>query len=112
MTTEQHVGEPAEEWARTYDSPEFQSLRKRFRRFVFPMTVLFLAWYALYVLLADYAHEFMSAKVAGNITVGLVFGLLQFVSTFVITWLYVRYADRELDPIADELRARVEGTDR
>ncbi len=112
MTTEQHVGEPAEEWARTYDSPEFQRLRKRFRRFVFPMTVLFLAWYALYVLLADYAHEFMSAKVAGNITVGLIFGLLQFVSTFVITWLYVRYADRELDPIADELRARVEGTDR
>ncbi|MBF6329690.1 DUF485 domain-containing protein [Nocardia transvalensis] len=108
MTTEQ-AGAPAEDWARTYDSPEFQGLRRRFRRFVFPMTALFLAWYALYVLLADYAHGFMSQKVMGNITVGLIFGLLQFVSTFVITALYVRFADRELDPVADELRTELEG---
>ncbi|MFI5779684.1 DUF485 domain-containing protein [Nocardia sp. NPDC051570] len=108
MTTEHHAGE----WAQVYDSPEFQRLRRRFRIFVFPMTVLFLAWYALYVLLADYAHEFMSAKVAGNITVGLIFGLLQFVSTFAITALYVRYADRKLDPLADALRERMEGADR
>ncbi|MFF0487914.1 DUF485 domain-containing protein [Nocardia sp. NPDC004068] len=103
------VDRPVGEWDEVYASPEFQSLRRRFRVFVFPMTVLFLAWYALYVLLADYAHGFMSAKVAGNITVGLIFGLLQFVSTFVITALYVRYADRRLDPLADELRERVEG---
>jgi uncharacterized membrane protein (DUF485 family) len=72
------------------------------------MTALFLLWYLLYVLLADYAHGFMSTKLFGNITVGLVFGLLQFVSTFVITGLYVRYANRRLDPVADEIRARVE----
>ncbi|MBB5911287.1 uncharacterized membrane protein (DUF485 family) [Nocardia transvalensis] len=112
MTTEERLAEPAGEWSRIYDGPDFQRLRRRFRLFVFPMTALFLAWYALYVLLADYAHDFMSQKVWGNITVGLIFGLLQFVSTFVITWLYVRYADRELDPIADELRAELEGTDR
>ncbi|MCM6774290.1 DUF485 domain-containing protein [Nocardia sp. CDC159] len=109
---EQHVGEPEGEWAEVYDSPEFQRLRRRFRLFVFPMTVLFLAWYALYVLLADYAHDFMSAKVVGSINVGLIFGLLQFVSTFAITALYARYAGRELDPIADELRERMEGAHR
>ena len=49
------------------------------------MTGLFLAWYLLYVLLANYAPSFMAIKVVGNINVGLVFGLLQFVSTFVIT---------------------------
>lgn len=27
-------------------SPEFQELRTRLRRFVFPVTVFFLAWYA------------------------------------------------------------------
>ena len=47
------------------------------------MTGLFLAWYLLYVLLADYAHDFMSTKVVGNINIGLILGLLQFVSTFV-----------------------------
>ena len=54
----------------------------------------------------------MSAKICGNITVGLIFGLLQFVSTFAITIWYVRYADRRLDPLAEQLRDELEGGDR
>lgn len=87
---------------------EFGELRRRFRRFVFPMTALFLAWYFLYVLLAAYAPDFMSQKVYKEINVGLLFGFGQFLSTFVITILYVRWADREFDPRADALHARLE----
>jgi uncharacterized membrane protein (DUF485 family) len=90
------------------ESPEFANLRKTFRGFVFPMTVAFFAWYALYVILSAYARDFMDTKVVGNINVALIFGLLQFVSTFVIAWLYARFAGRKLDPLADDLRARVE----
>ncbi|MEV7044483.1 DUF485 domain-containing protein [Amycolatopsis sp. NPDC051061] len=110
-STEHDVGgaEPQTDWETIQGSPEFTDLRRRLRVFVFPMTALFLLWYLLYVLLADYAHGFMSTKLAGNINVGLVFGLLQFVSTFVITGLYVRYANRKLDPVSDEIRARIEG---
>ncbi|TCO47548.1 uncharacterized membrane protein (DUF485 family) [Kribbella antiqua] len=90
-------------------SPDFSELRRRFRRFVFPMTGLFLVWYFLYVLLADYAHDFMSQKVGGNITVALLFGLGQFVSTFAITMIYVRWADRRLDADADRMRRLIEG---
>ena len=97
-------------WERAHESTEFRELRSRLRRFVFPMTAVFLLWYLLYVLLADYAHGFMSTKLVGNINVGLVFGLLQFVSTFLITFLYVRFADRRLDPLAAELRTEIEGT--
>jgi uncharacterized membrane protein (DUF485 family) len=97
------------EWERVQASPEFVQLRKRLRNFVFPVSAIFLLWYLLYVLLADYAHPFMSTKLVGNINVGLVFGLLQFVSTFVITGLYVRYANRQLDPIAEKIREDLEG---
>ena len=97
------------QWHSVHDSPEFQTLKRRLRIFVFPMTALFLGWYALYVVLADYAHDFMATKVVGNINVGLILGLLQFVSTFAITGLYVWYADRKLDPIADRLRDEIEG---
>jgi uncharacterized membrane protein (DUF485 family) len=90
-------------------SPDFSELRRRFRRFVFPMTGLFLVWYFVYVLLADYAHGFMSHKVGGNITVGLLFGFGQFVSTFAITLLYVRWADQKFDPEAEKLRDLIEG---
>jgi uncharacterized membrane protein (DUF485 family) len=87
----------------------FQQLRKRHRSFVFPMAIAFLLWYFAYVLLADYAVGFMSTKVWGNINVGLILGLLQFVSTFAITGWYVSYSNRKLDPIASEIRHEIEG---
>ncbi|MCA4133729.1 DUF485 domain-containing protein [Arthrobacter sp. M4] len=90
-------------------TPRFRELRKRHRSFVFPMAVAFLLWYFAYVLLADYAVGFMSTKVWGNVNVGLILGLLQFVSTFGITAWYVSYSNRRLDPIAQEIRTEIEG---
>ena len=96
------------DYQRVQRSQEFQDLRRRFRRFVFPMTAFFLLWYLLYALLAAYAHDFMSIRVAGNITVGLLMGLGQFVTTFVITMAYARWANRTQDPVADRLRDHIE----
>lgn len=90
-------------------SPEFVDLRRRFRRFVFTLTALFLGWYFLYVLLSSFAPDFMASKVWGNITIGLIFGLLQFVTTFAITIAYVRWADRNFDSAAAQLRDHMEG---
>jgi uncharacterized membrane protein (DUF485 family) len=106
--------DPADEgeYVRIQQSRQFQELRRRHRSIVFPLAAVFLAWYFLYVLLADYAHDFMGKKVAGNITVGLVMGLLQFVSTFVITTVYVRFANNKLDPMAKQIREEIEGADR
>lgn len=97
-----------EEYLAAQESPEFVELKRRFRRFAFPMTVAFLTWYLLFVLLSTYATDFMSTRVVGNINVGLIFGLLQFVSTFAITHIYVSHANRNTDPIADEMRNRLE----
>jgi uncharacterized membrane protein (DUF485 family) len=72
------------------------------------MTAAFLAWYFLYVLLSTYAHDFMSRSVVGNIHVGLVFGLLQFLSTFAVTMAYARWADTKLDSERERLREIVE----
>ena len=97
-----------EEYREAQASPEFQQLKKRFRAFAFPMTVAFLAWYLLYVLLSTYASDFMGRPVFGNVSVGIIFGLLQFVSTFAITHIYVAHANKRTDPIADEMRERLE----
>ncbi|MFC6011921.1 DUF485 domain-containing protein [Nocardia lasii] len=99
----------ADEWLEVQASPQFQDLRNRLRRFIFPMTALFLVWYVSYVVLGAYAHDFMAHKVFGNINVGLLLGLGQFVSTFLITGLYVRFANRELDPRAAAIREELEG---
>ena len=50
----------------------------------------------------------MATKVVGNINIALVFGLLQFVTTFGIAIWYARFAARRMDPIADRLRDQYE----
>ncbi|TXR52321.1 DUF485 domain-containing protein [Quadrisphaera setariae] len=92
-------------------SEEFEALRRSFRRVVFPTTAAFLAWYALYVLLAAYAPELMGTRLGGTtITLGLVLGLGQFATTFAITMAYRRWADRRFDARAEALRERITGT--
>ncbi len=91
---------------RLHETAEFDELRRRFRKFVFPATAGFLVWYLLYVFMSNWATDFMSQKVVGNINVALVFGLLQFVTTFGLAYFYARYMNREVDPIARQLEAR------
>jgi uncharacterized membrane protein (DUF485 family) len=66
--------------------------------------VFFLVWYAGYVLLGAFAIDFMATRVWGNVNVGLLLGLAQFVTTFLITGLYIRFANRQLDPRAAAIR--------
>lgn len=89
-------------------SHEFQQLKYRFRRFVFPWSVAFMVWFFAYVLMSTYAKDFMSQPVFGLVNVGLIFGLLQFVTTFGITMLYVRFANKTIDPMTAKLRAELE----
>ena len=110
-TSEEARPSSGPDWVAIDESADFAVLRRRLRSFVFPMTAAFLVWYLLYVLLSDYAHDFMSTKVFGNINIGLIFGLLQFVSTFLITGLYVRHANRKLDPVAEKIRHDIEGAE-
>ncbi|MEC3973891.1 DUF485 domain-containing protein [Amycolatopsis sp. H20-H5] len=92
------------DYDRIQHSKEFVALRKRFRRFVFPMSLAFFAWYMTYVFLAAYAHDFMSTKVFGQINVGIILGIGQFASTIVIMVAYLRFANRRIDPEVAAIR--------
>lgn len=102
-------GPDPQAYLRAAATPQFVELRRRYRGFAFPMTIAFLVWYFTFVLAAVFAPGFMATPVLGNVNVGIVFGLLQFVSTGLITWLYVRHANRRLDPLATEIRHELEG---
>ncbi|WP_119289842.1 DUF485 domain-containing protein [Streptomyces sp. YIM 130001] len=98
----------AEAFLEEQESAEFGELRRAHRSFAFPLTVAFVLWYLLYVLLSNYAGDFMGTKLFGNINVALVLGLAQFATTFLIAWLYSRHAARKLDPRAAEIKSRLE----
>ncbi|MFE0103018.1 DUF485 domain-containing protein [Streptomyces sp. NPDC059009] len=102
-------GPTTEEFIAVQESAEFGELRRAHRSFAFPLTVAFIAWYLVYVLLSNYAGDFMGTKVVGNINVALVLGLAQFLTTFLIAWWYSRHAATKLDPKAEAIKSRMEG---
>jgi len=89
-------------------SPEFQELRSTFRGFTFPMMIASLVWYIFYVILATFMPEFM-ARPFLSLNVGLWLGLAQFITTFLITWIYVRWANQNIEPRAAHIRQEMEG---
>jgi uncharacterized membrane protein (DUF485 family) len=97
-----------EVYERLHATADFRELRRRYRGFAIPWTIAFLTWYLLYVVMSNWAHDFMSLQVVGHVNVALIFGILQFVSTFVIARLYATHADKELDPLAERLRHQYE----
>lgn len=85
-------------------SAAFQEVRRRYRRFVVPGVIVFLAWYVGYVVTATTAPGLMARPVAGAVNVGMLAGLGQFLTTFVLAWAYARHARLRRDRAALDLR--------
>ncbi len=94
----------AQVYREVQQSDAFQEIRRSYRTFVFPATAVFLGWYLLYVTLQAAAPALMRTQLAGPFSVAWLLGLLQFVSTFLITWLYSRNARTKRDRAALGLR--------
>jgi uncharacterized membrane protein (DUF485 family) len=103
VTTHEQAHRHDPVYDRLHEEAEFTELRRRYRGFVFPATVAFLAWYLLYVVMSMWAPGIMNKQLWGNVNVALVFGLLQFLTTFALAWLYSRYSTDKLDPLARQL---------
>ena len=91
---------PEVDWVAAERSPEFRELVTKRRAFVLPATLFFLAWFFGFIMLTAYAEDFMAESVYQGLTVGYCFALSQFVMVWVLTALYLRFADRELDRLA------------
>ncbi|MFC7511413.1 DUF485 domain-containing protein [Streptomyces thermocarboxydus] len=85
-------------------SAAFQEVRRRYRRFVVPGAAAFLLWYVAYVVTATTLPGLMARPVAGAVNAGMLAGLGQFLTTFLLTWAYVRHARLRRDRAALELR--------
>ncbi|WP_307793583.1 DUF485 domain-containing protein [Microbacterium stercoris] len=109
--TDTPAGAPAKgsiDYIAEENSPRFRELKRTHRSFVFPLSAFFLIWYFVYVLLAGWAKDFMATPVFGDINVGLLIGLGQFVTTLIITLWYVRFANAKLDPKSAAIREDLE----
>lgn len=96
-----------EEFLTVSQSEQFLELRGTFRKFAFPLSFAFLAWFIFYIVTATFATDFVSQRVFGAINIGMVLGLAQFATAALVTWIYVRFADNKLDPATAALREQM-----
>lgn len=106
-STQRHAPTP-EEFRAAQNSPEFQELRSKQRGVTFPLAIAGVVWFVIYIVTAMYTPSFFAIKIAGNVNLGILFGFLQFVTTFAITWFYVKYADKHLEPRSRAIREALE----
>ena len=97
-----------DEFVAMQQSPEFQDLRSTFRGFTFPVMIAAFLWYVFYVVFATFAADTMARDFLG-LNLGLWLGLAQFFTTFLITWIYVTWANKNIEPRAAHIREEMEG---
>jgi uncharacterized membrane protein (DUF485 family) len=70
-------------------------------RVALSLTAVMIAVYFGFILLIAFDKPLMGAPVAGRLTLGILLGVLVIVAAWVLTWIYVRWANRHYD---DEVR--------
>ncbi|MGV9452372.1 DUF485 domain-containing protein [Streptomyces sp. NPDC003635] len=101
---EEDVRDAADVYLEVQRSAAFQEVRSRYRGFVVPAVIGFLAWYIGYVVTATTAPALMARPVVGAVNVAMLAGLGQFLTTFLLTWAYARHARLRRDRAALDLR--------
>jgi uncharacterized membrane protein (DUF485 family) len=96
----QHRNPPA------YD-PDLRPLRSAYRMLRRVSTLTALGYFTVYMILSCYAEDLMETHVAGDLTLGVLLGLLQLVVTFGAVRWYERSARRSVDRLALGVRERI-----
>ena len=102
------------DWHAIARSPEFARLEATRRRVTFTALGVFSVAVAAFLILCGYARPFMTRSVDDGLTVAYVWLLALTVLAWVLVWMYLRFAERRLEPASAELaqQLRVPGTRR
>jgi uncharacterized membrane protein (DUF485 family) len=91
------------DWHAIARSPEFAQLEATRRRMMFIALGVFSVAVGAFLILCGYARPFMTRSVDGGLTVAYVWLLALTVLAWVLVWLYLRFAERRLEPASAEL---------
>ncbi|MBA3892755.1 MAG: DUF485 domain-containing protein [Gemmatimonadales bacterium] len=82
-------------------TPRHESLRDldaaRWRVALALTTAMVLVYFG-FVLLVAYGRELLAIQVVPGLTLGILLGALVIVASWVLTWIYVRWAAKHYDP--------------
>ncbi|PZO79228.1 MAG: DUF485 domain-containing protein [Micavibrio aeruginosavorus] len=80
--------------------PEYQELLTRRRALIVPLSIITLTIYYAFILALAFFPEALSVRVGDGVTtIGIWIGLGVIIATFVITGVYVRKANQEIETL-------------
>lgn len=81
-----------------------EALHARRWRVALALTAAVIVVYFGFILLIAYAKEFMARPLMSGLTVGILFGAMVIVVSWLLTWIYVHWANGTYDPAMKKLR--------
>jgi uncharacterized membrane protein (DUF485 family) len=73
-------------------------------RVAITLTAIMVAVYFGFVLLIAYDKPLLGRLVARGLSLGILLGVLVILASFLLTWIYVRWANRHYDATLESLR--------
>jgi uncharacterized membrane protein (DUF485 family) len=94
-----------ETWGQIRANPKFQAFVKKRNRYSLIMSILVMIGYFGFILLVAFDKPFLAQKLsdAGVTSVGIPLGVGVILFTIVLTWIYVRRANKEFDTEAEAI---------
>ncbi len=93
---------------RITQAPEYHELITKRSRLIWPLAILTVAAYVAFILAIAFVPHALGEPIGeGVISIGIVLGLALIIFNFVITLLYVRGANRTIEPLIARLQAAV-----
>jgi uncharacterized membrane protein (DUF485 family) len=81
-------------------------LAARRLRVALVLTLAMLAVYFTFILLIAFDKSLLGRMVTDGLSVGILLGVVVVLATWVLTWIYVAWANRRYEPAARALRER------
>ena len=94
------------DWMRIERSEDFRELTSRRNRFIAVASVVTFTAFAVYLGLAVFAHGITGTTILGGVPLAWPLAMTQVLLTWIVTWSYLRKADREFAPLEERIAER------
>ena len=98
----------AVDWLAIERSPEFNELVTTRRRFLAPLTIVFLVGSIGYLLLMAFVPDVMGWQIVDGLPFAWVAAVSKVLLTWALCWAYLRKADRDFEPLEQRAAAVAE----
>jgi uncharacterized membrane protein (DUF485 family) len=91
------------------EDEEFKSLSKQKDTVSLILTLLELFIYFGFISLIAFNKPFLASKLSGDITVGIPIGIGVIVLSWILTGIYVNWANKKYDPMVENVKNKIGG---